>query len=169
MPFPALSCASMSHASQLPFLSNAKSETFNVSDFAFDKKGNWLAWLIDAQDKAGNGIQVRNMANGAVLPLDSAKAIYKGLSWTEKGDGLATVRGVEDKAWEEKLCTLVAFKNFSANGAPEKIVFDPAKDKSFPTGLTISPNRNPFWKQDLSTVAFGIHELHPKKNGKEAA
>src|SRR6185369_4766511 len=29
--------------------------------------------------------------------------------------------------------------------------------------------RNPFWMKDLSTVAFGIHELHPKKNAKEAA
>ena len=41
--------------------------------------------------------------SGAVLPLDTAKATYKGLTWTEKGDGLATLRGVEDKAWEEKL------------------------------------------------------------------
>ena len=29
----------------------------NVSDFAFDKKGNWLAWIIDAQDKIGNGVE----------------------------------------------------------------------------------------------------------------
>lgn len=38
----------------------------NVGDFAFDKKGDWLAWLIDAQDKAGNGVEVRNMETGAV-------------------------------------------------------------------------------------------------------
>jgi dipeptidyl aminopeptidase/acylaminoacyl peptidase len=134
----------------------------NVSDFAFDKKGDWLAWLIDAQDKEGNGIQVRNMATGSVMGLDSGKAVYKGLTWTEKGDGLATVRGIEDKAWEEKLYTLVAFRNFSG-GTPEKVVFDPAKDKSFPEGMTISPNRNPYWMQDLSAVAFGIHEVRAKK------
>ncbi len=86
----------------------------NVSDFAFDKKGDWLAWLIDAQDKEGNGIQARNMKTGEVIGLDSAKAVYKGLGWTEKGDGLATVRGVDDKAFEDKLYTLVAFRNFSA-------------------------------------------------------
>jgi dipeptidyl aminopeptidase/acylaminoacyl peptidase len=135
----------------------------NVSEFAFDKKGNWLAWLIDAQDKAGNGIQAMNMESGAIVPLDSAKASYKGLTWTEKGDGLATVRGIDDKAWDDKLYTLVAFKNFS--GKPEKIVFDPAKDKSFPAGMTISGNRNPYWMADLSSVAFGIRELHPKKKG----
>jgi dipeptidyl aminopeptidase/acylaminoacyl peptidase len=135
----------------------------NVSEFAFDKRGNWLAWLIDAQDKAGNGIQAMNMESGAIVPLDSAKASYKGLTWTEKGDGLATVRGVDDKAWDDKLYTLVAFRNFSPK--PEKIVFDPAKDKSFPAGMTISGNRNPYWMADLSSVAFGIRELHAKKKG----
>jgi len=136
----------------------------NVSDFAFDKKGNFLAWIIDAQDKAGNGIQAMNMETGAVIPLDSAKASYKGIGWTEKGDGLATLRGVEDKAWEEKRYTLVAFKNFST-AKPEKVIFDPAKDRSFPAGMTISPNRNPFWMADLSAVTFGIHDMHPKKKG----
>jgi dipeptidyl aminopeptidase/acylaminoacyl peptidase len=139
----------------------------NVSDFAFDKKGNWLAWLIDAQDKAGNGIQAMNMETGAILPLDSEKAVYKGLTWTEKGDALATVRGVEDKAWDDKLYTLVAFRNFSAK--PEKIVFDPSKDKALPTGMTISPNRNPYWMADLSAVNFGVHEMHPKKKGAAGA
>jgi len=138
----------------------------NVSDFSFDKKGNWLAWLIDAQDKAGNGIQAMNLETGAILPLDSSKASYKGLTWTEKGDGLATLRGIEDKAWEDKLYTLVAFKNFTAK--PEKVVFDPSKDKSFPAGMSISPNRNPYWMADLSSVAFGIRDLRPKKKGAAA-
>lgn len=61
----------------------------NVSDFSFDKKGNYLAWIIDAQDKIGNGVEVRDMATGMVMPLDSSKASYKGLTWTEAGDGLA--------------------------------------------------------------------------------
>jgi dienelactone hydrolase len=138
----------------------------NVSDFSFDKKGNYLAWIIDAQDKIGNGVEVRDMASGMVMPLDSAKASYKGLTWTENGDALATVRGVEDKAWEDKVYTLVAFKKSSTGF--EKTIFDPAKDSSFPKGMSISPNRNAMWMADLSEVTFGIHELHPKKKGADA-
>jgi acetyl esterase/lipase len=134
----------------------------NVADFSFDKRGDRLAWIIDAQDKEGNGVAVRDMKTGAVMPLDSAKATYKGLTWTERGDGLATLRGVEDKGWEDKLYTLVAFRNFSA-ASPEKIVFDPTKDHSFPQEMTISPNRNPYWMADLNAVAFGIHEIRAKK------
>jgi dipeptidyl aminopeptidase/acylaminoacyl peptidase len=138
----------------------------NVSDFSFDKKGNYLAWIIDAQDKIGNGVEVRDMATGMVMPLDSAKASYKGLTWTENGDGLATVRGVEDKAWEDKVYTLVAFKK--ASSGFEKTIFDPSKDESFPKGMSISPNRNAMWMADLSEVTFGIHELRPKKKGADA-
>jgi dipeptidyl aminopeptidase/acylaminoacyl peptidase len=135
----------------------------NVADFAFDKKGSWLAWTIDANEKSGNGIQVRNMSNGAVLPLDSDKAIYRGLNWTEKGEGLAAVKGVEDKGFEDKLFSVVAF-NFT-NGTPQKTIFNPKGDKDFPTNLTISPNRNPTWTEDMSAVLFGLHEVKKKKPG----
>ena len=136
----------------------------NVAEFAFDKKGNWLAWIIDAQDKIGNGVELRNLATGTVMSLDNAKASYKGLTWTENGDGLATMRGVENKAWEEKVYTVVAFKqSHSAANGIEKVIFDPAKESTFPKGMSVSPNRNPMWLADLSTVTFGIHELHAKK------
>ena len=138
----------------------------NVSDFAFDKKGNWFAWIVDAQDKLGNGINLRNMTTGTVSTLDSAKAVYKSLNWTEKGDALAVLRGVDDKRWEDKVYTLVAFKNFSENGAPEKLVYDPAKDQSFPAGMAIAAERRPAWMADLSEVTFGIHELKPKEQEK---
>jgi dipeptidyl aminopeptidase/acylaminoacyl peptidase len=135
----------------------------NVADFAFDKKGSWLAWTIDANEKSGNGIQVRNMSNGAVLPLDSDKAVYRGLNWTEKGEGLAAVKGVEDKAFEDKLYSVVAF-NFTS-GTPQKVVFNPKDDKDFPAGLTVSPNRSPSWTEDMSAVLFGLHEVKKKKPG----
>jgi dipeptidyl aminopeptidase/acylaminoacyl peptidase len=135
----------------------------NVADFAFDKKGAWLAWTIDANEKSGNGIQVRNMSNGVVLPLDSDKAVYRGLNWTETGEGLAAVKGVEDKEFEDKLYSVVAF-NFTS-GTPQKTVFNPKDDKDFPAGLTVSPNRSPAWTEDMSAVLFGLHEVKQKKPG----
>jgi dipeptidyl aminopeptidase/acylaminoacyl peptidase len=140
----------------------------NVSDFAFDKKGNWFSYLIDATDKAGNGIELRNMATGATQPLDSAQASYRSLSWTEKGDALATLRGADDKAFADKLYTLVAFKDFGDAGPGSKIVFDPKSDSSFPAGMTISSTRPPVWREDLSEVTFGIHEVKAKKKNAAA-
>jgi dipeptidyl aminopeptidase/acylaminoacyl peptidase len=141
--------------------------TGNVSEFTFDKKGNWLAFVVDANEMAGNGVQLRNMDTGSVMPLDSAKASYKGATWTEKGDALAVLRGVEDKGFEDKLYTVVGFRSFSGAGRPEKIVFEPKAERAFPAGMTVSPNRNPTWSQDLSLIAFGIHEVKVKKAGAE--
>ena len=135
----------------------------NVSEFAFDKKGDRLAWLVDAADKEGNGIELREISTGATQVLDSAKASYKGLTWTEKGDGLATLRGVEDKGFEDKLYSLVAFRDF-ASAVPKKIEYDPKIDKTFPAAMSISANRPPAWRDDLSAVMFGIQEVKPKKN-----
>ena len=140
----------------------------NVADYAFTKKGDWLAWTIDANEKSGNGVQARNMDSGAVLPLDSDKALYKGLNWTEKGNGLAAVKGVEDKGYEDKLYSVVAFSGFG-DGRPTKVTYDPHKgggeDKSFPAGMTVSPDRPPTWTEDLTAVLFGIHEVKKKKPG----
>jgi dipeptidyl aminopeptidase/acylaminoacyl peptidase len=133
----------------------------NVSEFAFNKLGTQLAWIVDATDQMGNGISVLDLAAAKVTTLDSAKASYKGLSWTEKGDALATVRGVEDKAWEDKLYSVIAFRDFSV-GAPTRFVFDPAKTAALPKDMTVSPDRAPAWLADLSEVTFGIHEIKPK-------
>ncbi len=133
----------------------------NVSDFAFNKPGTQLAWIVDAQDQMGNGISVLDLATGKVSTLDSAKASYKGLAWTEKGDALATVRGVEDKAWEDKLYSVVAFR-FAQGGEPTKNVFNPIENAAFPRDMTVSPDRAPAWLADLSEVTFGIHEIKPK-------
>jgi dipeptidyl aminopeptidase/acylaminoacyl peptidase len=134
----------------------------NVAEFAFDKKGNWLAWIVDAQEKSGNGVQIRNMKTGVILPLDSAKASYMRLTWTEEGDGLAVLAGKDDEGYEEKLYSLLGFHGFNEK-TPSKVVYDPKEDKDFPLGLTISPNRSPLWTEDLTGILFGIHKVKKKE------
>ena len=135
----------------------------NVAEFAFNKKGDSLAWIVDATDKAGNGLELRSLDSGSVRVLDSAQAVYKSLTWSDKGDALAALRGADDKGFEDKLYTLVAFKDLTA-ATPTKVVFDPRDDKSFPAGMTISSNRAPAWRDNLTAVTFGIHEVKAKKN-----
>jgi dipeptidyl aminopeptidase/acylaminoacyl peptidase len=136
----------------------------NVAEFAFDKPGRWIAWSVDALDQAGNGIVARNLQSGLVLPLESGKGAFERLAWTEKGDALAALRGVEDKAFTDKLYSLVAFTGFDA-GKPVKTAYDPSGDKAFPAGMSISPDRAPAWLDDHSGVLFGIRS--PKKKGDE--
>ncbi|MGB2906679.1 MAG: hypothetical protein WBB73_06245 [Candidatus Aminicenantaceae bacterium] len=140
----------------------------NVSEFAFDKYGNWLAWLVDAQDQGGNGVQVRNMQTGVIMPLDSAEAEYKRLTWTEKGEGFAVLKGVKHDDFEDKLFSILGFNGFGAQG-PQKASYDPQEDDSFPEKMTISPNRSPQWTEDLTGILFGIHEATEIKDKKAKA
>jgi dipeptidyl aminopeptidase/acylaminoacyl peptidase len=136
----------------------------NVAEYAFDKYGTRLAVVIDAQGQAANGIQLRDMATGAVVSLDNDKASYKSLSWTEKGEAFAALKGKEDKAYEDKLWSVVAFAGFQEPKGPRKTVYDPAGDKSFPEGMTVSPNRAPGWTESFDAVLFGIQEAKKKKD-----
>ena len=134
----------------------------NVSEYAFDKKGLWLAMVVDAKEMSGNGIQLRNMQTGVVLSLENDKTVYQRLNWTEKGEALAVLKGKEDENYEDKLFSVVGFTNF-IKGSPQKIVYDPVKDKNFPKDMTISPNRTPLWTEDLSGILIGIHEVKKKE------
>ena len=133
----------------------------NVAEFAFDKKGQWLAFVIDANGQAGNGVQLRHLADGVQTTLDSGKANYKGLTWAEKGDAFAVLKGVEDKAYEGKLYSVLGFTDLGEKPV-KKVVYDPQSDTAFPGGMTVSPNRNPAWTDDGDALVFGIHEAKKK-------
>jgi dipeptidyl aminopeptidase/acylaminoacyl peptidase len=139
----------------------------NVGEFAFDKKGLWLAFVIDAQEKVGNGVQLRNMTSGALLPLESDKANYKSLNWNEKGEAFAVLKGMEDKKYEDKLYSIVGFSSLTT-AAPQKTIYNPRDDKNFPTDMNISANRAPEWTDDMSGILFGITPVK-KKEGSDKA
>lgn len=135
----------------------------NVADYAFDKAGRFLALTIDAPEKAGNGLQLRELGTGATQALDSDRASFERPSWTEKGDGLAVLRGREDKKYEDRLYDVLGFTGFET-GKPRRIVYKPADDSSFPAGLAISPNRSPRFSEDLEALLFGIHTPKEKRS-----
>jgi len=159
----------------------------NVSEFAFTRDGKFLATVIDAQERAGNGIQLRDLTKGTVAVLDHGDAVYERLNWTEQGDGLVALKGTDDKALRDKRYAVVGFTGFGTGdrersgasdgaraqrsepggvqGSPpievRKTTYDPSKDKTFPSGMTISGSRSPQWTDNLDAVIFGIHE--PRK------
>lgn len=140
----------------------------NVAEMSFNKKGDWLALTLDAAEKAGNGIHIRNMNTGVTMILDNDKASYKSLNWTEKGDGLALLKGIKDEKYKADLNSVLGVKNFA--GMPELTVYDPKKDSTtFPKGMTVSPNRTPYWSEDLGRLLFGISKAElAKKDDKKS-
>ncbi len=140
----------------------------NVAEFGFDKKGHWLVLLIDSPSQSGNGIQLRDMTTAALFPLETSKATYRGLVWTEKGDAFTVLKGVEDKAFSDKLYSVLGFSELGSK--TKKAQFEPRDHTDFPKGMTVSPDRPATWTEDLSALVFGIRELKKKDvkpDGKE--
>ncbi|MCK5145574.1 S9 family peptidase [bacterium] len=142
----------------------------NVSEYSFNKSGKWLAMTIDASDQAGNGVWANHMPTGKLLVLDSDKAFYKKITWTEEGDALALLKGEENDDYEHKLYKVLGFKKFKSSGA-EKVIFDPAEFDIFPEDFTVSDKRAPSWSENLTGISFGIHdaELTDKAQEKRIA
>ena len=136
----------------------------NVGDFSFRKDGKLLVFAIDAQDKAGNGLQLRDMTTGAVSALDSGNASYERITWSDKGDALAVLKGADDRAYRDKLYSVVGITGLAAgaSAAPKKVIFDPAADATVPKGFSVSPNRDPQWTDDLEALFFGLYEPRHK-------
>jgi len=139
----------------------------NVAEFSFRKDGRLLALAIDAADQAGNGLQLRNMTTGAVMPLDSGKASYERLGWSDKGDAIAALKGTEHAGFRDKFYAVVGVTGVDGP-AQAKVTFDPAKDPSVPKGMSISPNRTPLWTDDLRALVFGLYEPRGKEAGANA-
>ena len=55
-------------------------------------QGRLLALAISADDKTGNGVQLFDPETGSLRVLDSAAAIYTGLTWRKDADDLAVLR-----------------------------------------------------------------------------
>ncbi len=130
----------------------------NVSEFGFNKSGRYLALVIDAADQIGNGIQIRDMQTGAITPLETSSSFYERMSWTQEGDALSLLKGKDDRQYRERLFAVVGFTGFG-KGTPAKTTYDPAEDKSFPAGMSVSGNRTPTWTESRDAMIFGIAPL----------
>ena len=140
----------------------------NVSEFSFRKDGKLLALAIDAQDKAGNGLQLRDMTTGTVAVLDSGEASYERISWSDKGDALAVLKGTEDRAFRDKFYAVVGVTGLGS-AAPKTVIFDPKTDSTVPKGMSVSPNRDPLWTDDLEALLFGLYEPRHKDGADETS
>ena len=136
----------------------------SVSEFAFDKKGRILVTCIDSTGQIGNGVQLRNLLTGVQMSLDSGKATYSKLDFTQDGEAFTLLKSLDSKEYDGKIGVLLGFKNL-VSAAPERITYDPAKDANFPKNMTISSNYTPSWSEEQTCIYFGIQELKKKGEG----
>ena len=146
-------------------LESGRDTTFgNVTEFAWQEKGGLLAFAIGAEDKTGNGVQLYDPESGSLRVLDSAQAIYTGLTWrkdvTRETNDLAVLRSATDDRHDGPTHAVLAWKNLGP-----AVTFDPLTAPGFPTGSRIVSFRRPTWSDDGRTVFVGVGRWEEQEKG----
>ena len=133
----------------------------NVAEFAFNEAGTHLAYLVDADDKAGNGLYLMELAGGRTMLLNTGEYMYQGMAWNESGTALAVLRGSEPDGMEQRENVLLAYSGVVGSmgpGLPSPVLFDPSSASNFPEGFVVSEFFTPQWSEDGARVFLGIKE-----------
>jgi len=135
----------------------------NVSQFAWQDEGSLLAMIIDADGKAGNGVQVFEPSTGRLRTLESRAARYGSLVWREDDDDLAVLRVREDTArYIDSTHVVLAWRDLEAR-RPVAFVFDPDSAGDFPADTRIVNYAGLRWSDDGQILYFGIKEREKKE------
>ena len=111
--------------------------------------------------QGGNGLQLRDMTTGTVAALDSGNASYERLTWSDKGDALAVLKGTDDRAFRDKFYAVVGVTGFG-DGAPQK-VSSIRRTTRVPEGHLDQPEpRRRSGPTTCEALIFGIYEPRPR-------
>jgi len=140
----------------------------NISEFGWQDEGVLLAMIIDAEGKAGNGVQTFDPATGILRTLISAEAVFKDLTWREESDDLALLKVVEDDDHEDPTHAILAWSGLDTRRATLR-EYLPTVDDNFPADMRIVDLRSLNWSDDGTALFFGIKDWEAEPEKPEAA
>ena len=131
----------------------------SVGDAAFNRKGDMLAYTVEAGVKDGNGLFAIELASGRTYVLDNDARTYSRLSWNDDGSGVAVLKAREVPRMRERDNVLLAIPNVRAMlaggpNAPKPVTLDTTAP-GFQKGFVISDRASLTWSDDNRRVFFG--------------
>ncbi len=138
----------------------------SVGDIVFNRTGELLAYTVESTVKDGNGLFVFDTRNGRTTIFDNDAKTYNRFAWNDEGTAIAVLKTSDVEKMREKANVLIAFPDVPAalkDGAPAPapVIFDPAKDESFPKGFVASERAGLSWSEDGKRVFFGMKDQGP--------
>ncbi len=151
-------------------LSNNQDFNFgNVAEFRWQEDGLLIAMIIDADGKAGNGIQLFNPETGILKVLENDETTYSGLVWREESDDLAVFKSSENEDYEGETNHILLWQNLASKKS-SLLTFDQFNTESFPEHNKVITSRGISWSDDGQSIFFNIKawEKKPEEEKKES-
>jgi dipeptidyl aminopeptidase/acylaminoacyl peptidase len=141
-------------------LANSRSQFLgSIGDASFNRKGELLAYTVEATVRDGNGLFVIDLAGGRTHVLDNDAKNYARLTWNDEGTAVAVLKGREVPRMRERDNELIVFPNvrqaFEARGEPTPVALTTAA-QGFPKGFMISDRAPLSWSDDNKRIFLGI-------------
>lgn len=139
----------------------------NVNLFKFNGKGTHLAYTVDADSKAGNGVYIMDLKSGAVKPLDTDTLSYSSLTWDDemlyrsekgqKGNSLAVLKGNKPDTVAQRINQLIVFIDATTASSSIKY-YNPATDPAFPDNHVLSEMGRLSFSLDNNRMLISLKE-----------
>lgn len=133
----------------------------NVSEFAFNDAGEWVAYSVSNADFIGNGIQARQLSTGITRSLDAQKASYRRIVWADSIDALAAARVVSDTAGADERNTILLWTRVSS--PVSRTVEITLGTAGIPAGLVLSSEYAIAFGDSAKVLYVGLREPRPPR------
>jgi len=143
----------------------------NVTEYAFNKKSNMLAYIIEAANTAGNSVELFNLNSYTLKIIASDTLKFSKLSWSKEGEGMAFYKTFKKDGFEEENAIVYSFTESTKIPSAVLKIFDPLTTKEFPAGMRIHNGSSIKISDDLSAVFFGLKPwtIKTKKENSKAS
>ena len=133
----------------------------NVTDHNLNKKGNRLAYIIDAEGMKGNGVELFNLDDYSIRIIDTDTTTYTGLAWEKEGNAFSFLKSFSDTGYIEKNHSLFAVLDIYNNLQIKTL--KPADQDVIPDSMRVRETFKPRFSKDMGILYFGIYDWHVKK------
>lgn len=139
----------------------------NVTDYAFNKKSDFLAYIIESANIAGNSVELFNLNHYTIKVVASDTSRFSKLSWQKEGDGLSFFKTFKKDTHEEENAMVYSYTDIYK--APSVKIFDPTVAAGFPNNMRIYNGSALRISDDMRSVFFGLKTwtVKPKKEDKK--
>jgi len=124
----------------------------NVSGFAWADRGASLAFTVETETGAGNGVLLLDAATGTLRTLASTSDRYRGLAWRKDAFDLAVLRTSAETGFRDTAHVALAWIGLRTGVPPTHTL---ALDQ-VPAGYRVSETLTPSWTRDGGTVLVGL-------------
>lgn len=130
----------------------------NVSNYAFNKAGTLLAYLVDADEDRGNGLYIIDLNDFRSMPMHTGAFTYSQMTWNKAGDKIAALFGNKEDGYMQRENTLYWAVDLKAamSTVINESTYSTINDSKFPENMVISEYSRLTWNEKSDQLYFGI-------------